>query len=415
MQKLLIKNIHTLFQVRQNVSMPIKGNELNNVPFLNNAWLAVEDGIIVDFGTMNDFPGISDWKNITVIDAEDKNIFPSFVDAHTHIIYAGNREQEFEWRLQGISYQEIANKGGGILNSVKLLRQTPQEELYTLAKNRIEMMMKMGTGAIEIKSGYGLNTESEIKMLRVIKKLKENLPVPIKSTFLGAHAIPPEYQNKRNEYIQVIIQEMLPKIAEENLADFIDVFCEQNYFTAQETAMILNAGAEYGLKGKIHAEQLSHTGGISVGVKMNAISVDHLEYANDEDIQLLQHSNTIPVILPGAAYFLNLPPAPAKKMIERHLPIAIASDFNPGSSPSGNIAMMMSLACVMNHLTPSQAYNAATINAAFAMDLKNTGWINRGNLANFFITDKSVSPVTFAYHFAHPLIEEVYINGIKIH
>lgn len=415
MQKLLIKNIHTLFQVRQNVSMPIKGNELDNVPFINNAWLAVEDGIIVDFGTMNDFPGISDWKNLTVIDAEGKNIFPCFVDAHTHIVYASNREQEFEWRLQGMSYQEIANKGGGILNSVKLLRQTPEEELYTLAKNRIEMMMKMGTGAIEIKSGYGLNTESEIKMLRVIKKLKENLPVLIKSTFLGAHAIPPEYQNKRNEYIQVIIQEMLPKIAEENLADFIDVFCEQNYFTAQETEMILNAGAEYGLKGKIHAEQLSHTGGISVGVKMNAISVDHLEYANDEDIQLLQHSNTIPVILPGAAYFLNLPPAPAKKMIERHLPIAIASDFNPGSSPSGNIAMMMSLACVMNHLTPSQAYNAATINAAFAMDLKNTGWIDRGNLANFFITDKSVSPVTFAYHFAHPLIEEVYINGIKIH
>lgn len=414
MQKLLIKNIHTLFQVRENITHPLKGELLNHVPFIHNAWLAIEDGIIVDFGTMNEFPGISDWINLTVLDADGKNIFPCFVDAHTHIVYAGNRELEFEWRLQGMSYQEIAEKGGGILNSAELLRKTSEEELYESAKQRIQLMIQMGTGSIEIKSGYGLSVDAELKMLRVIKKLKETLPIPIKATFLGAHAVPLEYQNQREKYIQMMIDTMLPIIAEEKLADFIDVFCEHKYFSAQETERILQAGSNYGLKGKVHAEQLSHTGGVAAGVKSHAISVDHLEYITDEDIDLLKHSPTIPVILPGAAYFLNLPPAPAQKMIQHHLPIAIASDFNPGSCPSGNMGMMISLACVMNKLTPSQAYNASTVNAAFAMDVCDVGWIDRGNKANFFITDKSVTPTTFAYHFAHPLIEEVYINGIKI-
>jgi len=414
MQKLLIKNISTLYQVRENVRKPLKGEEINNVPFVENAWLAIEDGVIVDFGSMDDFPGIADWKGLEVIDAEDKNIYPCFVDAHTHIVYAGNREKEFEWRLQGMSYQEIAQRGGGILNSAQLLRQTSEEELFEAAKRRIELMIRMGTGAIEIKSGYGLNVESELKMLRVIQRLKKHFSIPIKSTFLGAHAIPLEYKDKRGEYIKLIIQEMLPKIAEEKLADFIDVFCEQGYFTAEETERILIEGNKYGLKGKIHAEQLSHSGGIQVGVKCNALSVDHLEYATDEDIMSLQKSNTIPVILPGAAFFLNLPPAPAKKMIEQGLPLAIASDFNPGSSPSGNIAMMISLACVMNQMTPQQAFNAVTVNAAFAMDIQNVGWIDRGMFANFFMTNKSVMPTTLAYHFAHPIIEEVYIQGKKV-
>jgi len=414
MQKLLIKNISTLYQVRENVQKPLRGEEMNNVPFIENAWLAIEDGVIVDFGSMDDFPGIADWKGLEVIDAEDKNIYPCFVDAHTHIVYAGNREKEFEWRLQGMSYQEIAQRGGGILNSAQLLRQTSEGELFEAAKRRIELMIRMGTGAIEIKSGYGLNVESELKMLRVIQRLKKHFSIPIKSTFLGAHAIPLEYKDKRDEYIKLIIQEMLPKIAEEKLADFIDVFCEQGYFTAEETERILIEGNKYGLRGKIHAEQLSHSGGIQVGVKCNALSVDHLEYTTDEDIILLQKSNTIPVILPGAAFFLNLPPAPARKMIEQGLPLAIASDFNPGSSPSGNIAMMISLACVMNQMTPQQAFNAVTVNAAFAMDIQNAGWIDRGMFANFFITNKSVTPTTFAYHFAHPIIEEVYIQGKKV-
>lgn len=414
MQKLLIKNISTLFQVRENLQKPLRGKEMNDVPFIKDAWLAIEDGVIVDFGTMYDFPGISDWKNLEVIDAEDKNIYPCFVDAHTHIVYAGNREKEFEWRLEGMSYQEIAQKGGGILHSAQLLRQTSEEELFKSAKKRIELMIRMGTGAIEIKSGYGLSTESELKMLRVIQQLKNHFFIPIKSTFLGAHAIPLEYKDKRDEYVKLIIQEMLPRIREEKLADFIDVFCEQGYFTAEETERILIEGNKHGLKGKVHAEQLSHSGGIQVGVKCKVLSVDHLEYATDEDIKLLQKSNTIPVILPGAAYFLNLPPAPAKQMIDQGLPLAIASDFNPGSSPSGNIPMMLSLACVMNQITPNQAYNAATVNAAFAMDIQNVGWIDRGMLANFFITDKSVTPTTFAYHFAHPLIEEVFIQGKKV-
>ncbi|HPQ08295.1 MAG TPA: imidazolonepropionase [Bacteroidia bacterium] len=411
MQKLLIKNIHRLYQVRQNIQQPLKGNELNSVPYIENAWLAVEDGKIADFGSMNDFPGISDWKNLEVIDVEDKNIFPCFVDPHTHIVYAGNRENEFQWRLQGMTYQEIAQKGGGIINSAKLLRNTSEDELFESAKKRIELMIKMGTCAIEIKSGYGLNLESEIKILKVIQKLKQHFQIPIKATFLGAHAVPPEYSNNKQKYIDIIINEMLPQITEQKLADFVDVFCEENYFSKQETEKILEIATNLGLKAKVHAEQLSHTGGIMAGIKYNAISVDHLEYATDEDIQALSQSNTIPVILPGAAYFLNLPPAPAKKMIEHNLPVAIASDFNPGSSPSGNIAMMISLACVMNRLTPEQAYNAATINAAFAMGIQDTGWIDYGNRANFYITDKSVSPTTFAYHFAHPLIETIFING----
>ncbi|GAB4208805.1 MAG: imidazolonepropionase [Bacteroidia bacterium] len=411
MEKLFIKNIHTLYQVRNNISTPLRGAEMNDVPYIKNAWLAIEDGIIVDYGKMEEFPGISDWRNLEVIDAENKNIFPCFVDAHTHIVYAGNREKEFEWRLNGLSYQEIAAKGGGILNSAQQLQSASEDELFESAKNRLELMIKMGTGAVEIKSGYGLSLDAELKMLRTIQRLKEHFKIPIKSTFLGAHAIPQEYKNNREKYIRLIIDEMLPKIAEEQLADFIDVFCEENYFTAEETELILKKGAEYGLKGKVHAEQLSHGGGILAGIACNATSADHLEYANDEDIKALKDSSTIPVILPGAAYFLNLPPAPAKKMIENNLPIAIASDFNPGSSPCGNMGMMMSLACIMNQLTPAQAYNASTINASFAMDIHHAGWIDIGNAANFFITDKSVTPVTFAYHFAHPLIEQVYING----
>lgn len=411
MQKILIKNIHTLFQVRENVHLPLKGEQMKDVPYINDAWMAIENGIIVDYGKMSEFPGISDWQGLEIIDAENKNIFPLFVDAHTHIVFAGNRAKEFEWRLEGMSYQEIAQKGGGILHSVEILRQTSEEELFESAKQRLELMIKMGTGAVEIKSGYGLNKSAEMKMLRVIKKLKQTFPIPVKSTFLGAHAIPAEYRSNKQKYIDILIHEMIPEVAQEKLADFIDVFCEEGYFSAKETEKILEAGNRYGLRAKVHAEQMSHSGGIKAAIYANAISVDHLEYADETDLKMLEASSTIPVILPGAAYFLNLPPAPALEMLKHNLPIAIASDFNPGSSPSGNMAMMISLACVMNKITPSVAYNAATINGAFAIDIPNAGYIGIGNDANFFMTDKLVTPLTFAYHFAHPVIEQVYIQG----
>lgn len=414
MSRLLIKNIKTLVQVRDAHILKVSGVEMKDLPCIHNAWLAVEDGVIADFGSMDDFPGIVDWKGLEIIDCEGKIIFPSYADSHTHIVYAGNRETEFVDRINGLSYEEIFERGGGILNSAKRLNDSTEDELFEQAMVRLQEVIQQGTGSIEIKSGYGLSVESELKMLRVIKRIKDLKLIPVKATFLGAHALPLEYKNNKAGYIQLIINEMLPKIAAEKLADYIDVFCEQNYFTSEETILILEAGKKHGLIPKVHAEQMSNSGGIKAGVKCDAISVDHLEYCNDEDIEVLKHAQTMPTILPGAAFFLSLPLPPARKMIDAGLAIAFASDFNPGSSPSGNMNLMMSLGCVQYKLTPEEVINACTLNSAYAMNLSNEiGSITIGKKANFFITKPISSYAFIPYAFGSNLIESVYLNGIK--
>ena len=363
---------------------------------------------------MDEFPGIENWKDLEIIDCDGKLILPCYADSHTHIVYAGNREGEFVDRINGLTYEEIFERGGGILNSAKRLNDATEDELFEQAMIRLHEVISQGTGSIEIKSGYGLSVESELKMLRVIKRIKDLNLIPVKATFLGAHALPLEYKNDKQGYINLIINDMLPKIAEEKLADYIDVFCEQNYFTADETIMILEAGKKHGLIPKVHAEQLSNTGGIQAGVKCGAISVDHLEFCSNEDIEVLKNSNTMPTVLPGAAFFLSLPLPPARKMIDAGLAIAFASDFNPGSSPSGNMNLMMSLGCVQYKLTPEEVINASTINSAYAMNLSNeVGSITIGKKANFFITKPISSYAFIPYSFGSNLIESVYLNGIK--
>ena len=412
MQKILIKNIKKLVQLRDAQVQKITGKEMDTLPFLDDAWLAIDNGIIADYGPMSDFPGIADWKDLQIIDAEGKMVFPRWVDSHTHIVYAGSREQEFTDRIRGLSYEEIAQRGGGILNSSKKLQDASEEELIQQALPRLHEIILQGTGAVEIKSGYGLSLESELKMLRVIKKLKEHTKLTVKSTFLGAHAFPLAYKQNKRGYIDVVINEMMPAVAEEKLAEFIDIFCEQNYFSFEETIEILEAGKKYGLTPKVHAEQMSHTGGVEAGVKCGAISVDHLEYVNDADIKLLLKSATMPTILPGAAYFVSLPNPPARQMIDAGLPLAIASDFNPGTSPTGNMNLMQSIACIQYKLTPNEAINASTINSAYAMHVeKELGSITIGKKANLFITKPIPSTDYIAYSFGSNLIETVLLNG----
>lgn len=414
MHKILIKNIQQLAQVREPDCSFIKGNDMSTVTSLYDAWLAVENDLIVGYGAMEDWPGISDWSNLEIIDADGKIVLPTYCDSHTHIVFAGSREGEFVDRINGLSYEEIALRGGGIINSAKKMQAATQEQLYQSALMRINEMISQGTGAIEIKSGYGLSLDAEIKMLRIIKKLKQTLPIPIKATFLGAHAIPPAYKENRQSYIDLIINEMLPAIAQEQLADYCDVFCERNYFTPEETISILNAAQKYNLQAKVHAEQLSNSGGVLAGIKVGAVSVDHLEYVGDAEIEALLQSNTMPVILPGAAFFLSLPYPPAKKMIAAGLPLAIASDFNPGSSPSGNMNLMNAIACIQYGLTPEQTINASTLNGAFAMGIaENYGSIAIGKKANFIITKEIPSLAYIPYAFGSNLIEQVYINGVK--
>jgi len=414
MSKLLLKNIKTLVQVREKAPIKLSGKEMAVLPCIDNAWMACEDGVIADFGSMDEFPGITDWKGLEVIDCTGKLVFPAYADSHTHIVYAGNREGEFADRINGLSYEEIANKGGGILNSAELLNHTSEDDLFEQSLVRFKEVIELGTGAIEIKSGYGLSLEGELKMLRVIKRLKYLNWIPVKATFLGAHAVPKQFKEDKKGYIDLIINEMLPAIAKEKLADFIDVFCEKGYFTSDETKLVLEAGAKYGLVGKVHAEQMSHTNGIKTAVECKAISVDHLEFCNDSDIDLLKKSNTMPTILPGAAFFLNLPLPPARKMIDAGLPLAFASDYNPGSSPSGNLNFALSMACIQYKLTPEEAINSVTINSAYAMNLSDqVGSITIGKKANFFIT-KSINSYSFVpYSFANFLIESVYINGTR--
>jgi len=408
MQTLLI-NIKELLQVRETSLDKVSGYEMAILPTIKNAYLLIENDLIAAFGSMENCPKINADKTIDVI---GKMILPSWCDSHTHIVYVGNREQEFVDRINGLSYEEIANRGGGILNSAKKLNEASEEEIYNQSKKRLEEVIKQGTGAVEIKSGYGLTVDGELKMLRVIKKLAENYPITIKATFLGAHAFPMVYKENHSAYINLLINEILPKIAKENLADYIDVFCETGYFSVAETEQIMEAGKKYGLRSKIHVNQFTAINGIAACVKHNALSVDHLEIVTDEDIEVLKNSETMPVALPSCSYFINIPYTPARKMIDAGLAIALASDFNPGTSPSGNMNFVVSTACVKMKMTPEEAINAATINGAYAMGVSAThGSITVGKKANLIITKPLNSFYELPYNFGTDLIEQVLLNG----
>ena len=407
----LFINIKELIQVREPSIQKVSGKEMGVLPTLKNAFLRVENELIVDFGLMDALPNKTADETI---DCQGKMIFPSWCDSHTHIVYAGNRAQEFVDRNKGLSYEEIANNGGGILNSAKRLEETSEDELYQQSAKRLQEVIALGTGAIEIKSGYGLTVAAELKMLRVIRRLKENFDTPIKATFLGAHALPAEFKNNKEGYLNLIIEEMLPKIATENLADFIDIFCEIGYFDLEDTAQILAAGKKYGLIPKVHVNQFNAFGGIKVAVDANALSVDHLEELSKEDINALIGTNTMPVALPSCSYFLSIPYTPARKIIEADLPLALATDYNPGSTPSGNMNFVVATACIKMKMTPEEAINAATINGAFAMNLSDKlGSITKGKLANFFITKEIASYGFLPYSFGDNLIETVYLKGKK--
>ena len=406
---MLIKNIKTLVGILPQGVLRLCGNEMNTLNTLDNAYLIVEDGLIKEFGKMEQCP---DYKGET-IDASGKMVFPSFCDSHTHIVFAGSREGEFLDKINGLSYEEIAKRGGGILNSARLLHETSEDELYRQALRRLKMVIGFGTGAIEIKSGYGLSTEDELKMLRVIKRLSQATPATVKATFLGAHAFPQEYKNGReDEYIDLLCNEMLPKVAEQQLAEYVDVFCDKGFFTVEQTARILETAQKYGIRGKIHANELDFSGGVQVGVRYNALSVDHLESSGEKEIEALKGSETMPTGLPGCSFFLNLPYAPLKQMINSGLSVALATDFNPGSTPSGNMKMVLSLACIKMRLTPAQAINAATINGAYALGISDThGSITAGKAANLFITTEIPSIAYIPYSYTEPMVDTVILNG----
>ena len=408
MQTLII-NIKELLQVRESNVTKVSGSQMAELPAIKNAYLILENDLIKDFGLMEDCPQINPEK---IIDAYEKIVLPAWCDSHTHIVYAGNREQEFVDRINGLSYEEIANRGGGILNSAKKLHDTSEEELYNQSKCRLEEVMQLGTGAVEIKSGYGLTVADELKMLRVIKRLKENYPIAIKATFLGAHAFPLEYKENHQGYIDLICNEMIPKIAEEKLAEYIDVFCESGYFSVAETEAILMVGQKYGLIPKIHVNQFNAIGGVQTGVNWKALSVDHLEVMRPEDIEVLKNSETMPVALPSCSYFLSIPYTPARAMITAGLPLALATDFNPGSTPSGNMNLVVATACIKMKMTPEEAINAATLNGAYAMGLSAThGSITVGKKANLIITKPVASFYQLPYAFGSNLIDQVLIEG----
>jgi len=408
----LIINIKELLQVRDNSVLKVSGAEMAVLPIIKNAFLLLKDDLIADFGEMKNLPQI---KADKTIDATGKIVLPSWCDSHTHIVYAGNREQEFVDRINGMSYEEIANRGGGILNSAKKLNETSEEELYNQSKTRLEEIIQLGTGAVEIKSGYGLTVEGELKMLRVIQQLSQNYPITIKATFLGAHAFPTAFKENKKGYIDCIIDEMLPQIAKDKLADFIDVFCETGYFSVEDTEKIIAAGVQFGLKPKIHVNQFNSIGGIQAGVKYNALSVDHLEIMTPEDIEALKNTETMPVALPSCSYFISIPYSPAREMISAGLPLALATDFNPGTTPSGNMNFVVATACIKMKMTPEEAINAATINGAYAMEISQThGSITKGKKANLIITKEIPSFYQLPYAFGSNLIDKVILDGHKM-
>jgi imidazolonepropionase len=407
--KLLLTNIKELLQVRKVAPRMVSGIEMRELPTIKNAWLLMEDGLIDSFGKMEELEKLSVEKTI---DCTGKIVLPTWCDSHTHLVYAGNREQEFVDRINGLSYQEIAENGGGILNSARKLQNTSEADLYEQSATRLEEVMHLGTGAIEIKSGYGLTTEAEMKMLRVAKLLAENYPISIKTTFLGAHAIPSEYKGNKEGYLDLICNEMLPKIAAEGLADYVDIFCEDGYFSVEDTDRLLSEAKKYKLVPKIHVNQFTALGGVAMGVKHNALSVDHLEVLTDNDIEALADSETMPVALPSCSYFLGIPYTPGRQLIEAGLPLALATDYNPGSTPSGNMNFVVATACIKMKLTPEEAINASTINGAYAMGLSEShGSITKGKKANVIITKEIPSYGYLPYAFGSNLIDKVILNG----
>lgn len=410
--KVIIKNIAELVQVEKEIREKVSGAAMKNLATIKDAFLSIEDGIITDFGSMSDWVGIEDWNKAQVVDAEGGMVFPTWIDSHSHLVFGGTREAEFVDRINGLTYQEIANRGGGILNSAKKIAETSEDELYESASARLVELIKMGTGAIEIKSGYGLSTQSELKMLRVIKRLKSTFPITIKSTFLGAHALPLAYKEDKEGYLNLIEQEMIPKVAEEGLAEYIDLFCEKGYFSVEDMERVVKVGKKYGLIPKLHVNQFNIIGGVPSAVKLGALSVDHLEVVNQEDIDALKGSSTMPTLLPSCSFFLKIPYGPARQMIDEGLPICLATDYNPGSTPSGNMNFVVSLACIQMNMNPEEAINAATINGAYAMGIsKSEGSIAKGKKGNIFITKKIPSYAFLPYNFGHNIIEKVFING----
>jgi imidazolonepropionase len=410
MSKILIKNIKGLVQAGEQIPSVRKGAEMKHLDVLEDAYLALEDGEVIAYGKMTEWEGIIDWRDVEVVDADGCYVLPAFVDSHTHTIFAKTREEEFVDRIHGLSYEEIAAKGGGILNSARKLSAMSEDELFTSAKKRIERIIQTGTGALEIKSGYGLSLEGELKMLRVIKRLKECMPITIKATFLGAHAFPAEYKENKRGYIDLIINEMLPAIHKEGLADYIDVFCERNYFSVLEMEEILKAGIALGLKPKVHVNQFSILGGIQKAVELGAISVDHLEEIDENDIEALKRGNTIPTLLPGCSHFLSIPFGDARRIMDAGLPLALASDFNPGSSPNYDLMIILSLACIKQKMTPEEGINALTINAAAALELSEShGKIALGRKSPLILTKEIPSLAYLAYAFGEQHIQRIFI------
>ena len=410
--KTVIKNISELIQTEKTPKKWVAGKDMSHISTIKDAFIEVEEGIITSFGSMDSWTGIEDWNNTEIIDAEGGMVFPTYCDSHTHLVFAASREGEFVDRINGLSYAEIAQRGGGILNSAEKLQNATEEKLFKDALVRLKELVQMGTGAIEIKSGYGLTLDAELKMLRVIKRLKENTDITIKATFLGAHAIPKEYKENKDGYMDLVVNEMLPKVTKEGLADYVDIFCEEGYFTVADTERLLKAANEFGIKAKTHVNQFNAIGGVKASVNLGALSVDHLEEMAEDDYNALQNSECMPTILPSCSFFLGIPYGPAVRMMEEGLPVALATDYNPGSTPSGNMNFVASLGCIQMNMTPEEVINATTINSAYAMGIeKELGSICIGKKANLFITKPIPSYAYLPYSFGNNLIKKVMIAG----
>lgn len=410
--KTVIKNIAELIQTEEIARKWVAGKEMSTINTIKDAYVEIEDNMITGFGSMNDWSGIEDWNTTEIIDAEGGMVFPTYCDSHTHLVFSASREYEFIDRINGLSYEEIAKRGGGILNSAAKLQETSEDQLFEDALDRLNEVIRMGTGAIEIKSGYGLTVEGELKILSVIKRLKEHSDATIKATFLGAHAIPKEYKRNKDGYMDLVINQMLPKVANEGLADYVDIFCEEGYFSVDDTKRLLDAANKYDLQGKTHVNQFNAIGGLKASVDSGALSVDHLEQMQEEDFDALKNSKCMPTILPSCSFFLGIPYGPAKELINRGLPVALATDYNPGSSPSGNMNFVASLGCIQLKMTPEQVINATTINGAYAMGVQQElGSICVGKKANLFITRPISSYSYLPYAFGNNVIKKVMING----